>query len=396
MKATPDQLQARWLTEDGKRRLETIVKMARNNQEWSSILVGFPWVEEVENGRDLRMADFWKANLGGANFSSSNLLGCKFLESDLIGANVSKSILLGANLMQARLIRVNFSEADLSGVFFLGSDLKGSYLVHTNLVGANLVGTELFKANFIRAKLHKADFSGAVLTEATFDHCDMTEVDLTRCQLVKTNLNGCNLSGAKVFGVSAWGLAINGTKQENLVITDKGEPQITVDDIQVAQFIYLLLNNKNIRNIIDTITSKVVLLLGRFTDERKAVLDAIRQELRNRNYTAVLFDFDKPASRDITETVNTLAHMARFVIADITDAKSIPQELAGIVPNLPSVAIQPLILKGQREYGMFEHFRKYPWVLPIHEYDDQDALIANIGQPIIAPAEAKVKELASK
>jgi hypothetical protein len=31
--------------------------------------------------------------------------------------------------------------------------------------------------------------------------------------------------------------------------------------------------------VIDTITSKAVLILGRFTDERKAVLDALREEL---------------------------------------------------------------------------------------------------------------------
>src|SRR5207248_5742801 len=140
---------------------------------------------------------------------------------------------------------------------------------------------------------------------------------------------------------------------------------------KVAQFIYLLLNNKEIRDVIDTITSKVVLILGRFTHERKAILDALRDALRKQNYTPVLFDFEKPANRDITETVSTLAHLARFVLADITDAKSIPQELMTIVPNLPSVPVQPLLLTSQREYGMYEHFTKYPWVLPIYHYSDQ-------------------------
>ena len=83
--------------------------------------------------------------------------------------------------------------------------------------------------------------------------------------------------------------------------------------------------------VIDTITSKAVLILGRFTEERKAVLDALREELRKRDYLPILFDFDVPATRDITETISLLARMARFVVADITDAKSIPQELAVIV-----------------------------------------------------------------
>jgi hypothetical protein len=91
---------------------------------------------------------------------------------------------------------------------------------------------------------------------------------------------------------------------------------IQVDNLEVAQFIYLLLNNQKIRHVIDTITSQVVLILGRFTSERRVVLDAIREELRKRDYLPVLFDFEKPASRDITETVSTLAHMAKFVIAD--------------------------------------------------------------------------------
>ena len=60
----------------------------------------------------------------------------------------------------------------------------------------------------------------------------------------------------------------------------------------------LLLNNQKIRTVIDAITSEVVLILGRFKEERKSVLDAIKDELRKRNYTSILFDFDKPSSRN--------------------------------------------------------------------------------------------------
>jgi hypothetical protein len=215
--------------------------------------------------------------------------------------------------------------------------------------------------------------------------------------LVETILEGTDVSNSVIYGISAWDLKTNeDTTQLNLVITQPNEPAITVDNLEVAQFVYLLLNNRKIRSFIDTITSKVVLILGRFTGERKAVLDAIRDELRKQDYLPVLFDFDKPASRDLTETISTLAHMARFIIADITDAKSIPQELQVIVPNLPSVPVQPLLLGSSTEYGMFEHFKRYHWVLPICQYNDPDELIQSIQVRVIAPAEKMVKRTADQ
>src|SRR5262249_55718333 len=142
--------------------------------------------------------------------------------------------------------------------------------------------------------------------------------------MVETNLGGADLTGCHIYGVSAWGLKLDSeTTQKNLVITGFDEPAITVDNIEVAQFIYLMLHNQKIRDVIDTITSKAVLILGRFTDERKEVLDALRDELRKRGYIPILFDFEKPRGRDTDETITLLARMARFIVADISDAKSV-------------------------------------------------------------------------
>ncbi len=118
-------------------------------------------------------------------------------------------------------------------------------------------------------------------------------------------------------GATIW--RTTGAIQKNLIITPWNESPIQVDNLEVAQFIYLLLNNEKIRSVIDSITSKVVVILGRFTPERKAILDAIRDELRKRDYLPALFDFEKPASKDLTGTISTLANMARFIIADLTD-----------------------------------------------------------------------------
>jgi hypothetical protein len=51
-------------------------------------------------------------------------------------------------------------------------------------------------------------------------------------------------------------------------------------------------------------------------------------------------------------------------------------------------------LESQHEYAMFEHWRRYPWVLPVYRYGDQVALLAALEEHVVAPAEAKANEVA--
>jgi hypothetical protein len=250
-----------------------------------------------------------------------------------------------------------------------------------NLTGANLSRATLVEANFKGAQLVGTNLSGANLNAATLLH---------------TNLANATLSGCRIYGVNVWNANLSETKQSNLIITPFNEPEITVDNLQVAQFIYLLLNNPEIRNVLDAVTSKAVLILGRFTNERRAVLEVLRDELRRKNYLPILFDFEKPSSRNLTETIKILAGLSRFIVADVTDARSIPQELQAIVPHMPSVPVQPLILRSQHEWAMFESFKPYPWVLNTFEYDDVTQLLTSLTEHIIAPAEAKAAELKPK
>src|SRR6059058_3779968 len=86
-----------------------------------------------------------------------------------------------------------------------------------------------------------------------------------------------------------------------------------------------------------TITSKPVLILSRFNPA-----EAYARRPPGTFFAAtitwpILFDFKRPTNRDFTETVSTLTHLARFVFADPTDKRSIPQELTAIIQRLPSV-----------------------------------------------------------
>ena len=331
---------------------------------------------------DLTRANLRRANLHSANLHKGHFFSTDLREADLWWAILREAILVGANLSGANLYEADLWSATLYGANFSEANLSGANLSEASLRGANLSGANLFEADLKWTRLHGVDFSKANLGWA----------DLREAQLICTNLKEANLTSCSVFGISAWGLELSGAIQTNLIITPPGEPAITVDNLEVAQFIYLLLNNEKVRSVIDTITTKVVLILGRFTPERKAILDAIRDELRKRNYLPVLLDFEKPASRDLTETVRTLAHLARFIIADITEPRSIPQELQAIVPDL-AVPVQPLLLEGSTgEYGMFQDLRKYDWVLEVHRYDSLEGLLASLGDKVITPAEAKAKE----
>jgi uncharacterized protein YjbI with pentapeptide repeats len=324
---------------------------------------------------DLRQADLRPVTLNGAN-----LQGADLWMADLQGAK-----LRDANLQDAHLYWVDLRESDLSE-----ADLRGAYLERAAFTEAKLCGAKLGGAKLMGAVFDTADLSGA----------DLRGADLRGAQIIKSTLFDTKLTGSHVYGAAVWDVKMNkGTEQENLTITDVApgqshpeKPLITVDNIKVAQFIYLLLNNEEIRDVINTITSKGVLILGRFSKDRKAVLDALREKLRKHDYLPILFDFDVPENRDITETVSLLARMARFIIADLTDPSSIPKELEAIVPSL-AVPVQPLIEGLATPYSMFPDYWKYQWVLPPYRYEGLHLLLATLAEKVIAPAEAAVKAL---
>jgi hypothetical protein len=286
---------------------------------------------------------------------------------------------------------------DLSGADLREARLNSFDLSNSNLHNANLFWAYLHFADCKGADLSRANLQGTNLYKTILEGANLEGANLTYAVMSKTNLKRAKLINCKIHGIAAWELELEDAEQKGLIITPQGEPVITVTDIEVAQIIYLFLKNKKVSRAIDTFTSKVVLILGRFTPERKSVLDAIRDVLaREYDYVPVIFDFSKPASRNTIETVSFLAGMARFIIADITDPKSIPQELGRIVPTLPNVPVQPLLQEGFDPWGMFDAIKSFPWVLPIERYATLQQLLLGLLERVIAPAEKKLAEIRSQ
>jgi len=326
-----------------------------------------------------------RGRAGGSEFSELDLTRINLSRANLAYADFNRTTLTLANLAHAKL-----QGANLSGCILTHADLRCADLRDTNLDSAILRWANLSKANLRNCMLPLANLDGAIARGADFHSSDLVSTSI-----VGADFSGADLTGSFVYGISAWNVNLHKTIQNGLVITRTNEPLVTVDDLQVAQFIYLLLNNKNVKAMVDTITTKMVLVLGRFTPQRKAVLDAVRIELRRNNYVPMLFDFERPVSRDFTETIVTLAHMARFIIADLTDPASLPKELEAIVPRL-AIPVLPLLAGKSRPYAMFGDYWKYDWVLKLRHYVQVKDLLSSFKNRIIAPAEQKAIELTKR
>ncbi len=296
------------------------------------------------------------------------------------------------DLSEEKLVELDLGSMDLRDADLRKAVLFGSSLRRAKLDGADLTGCSARFARFSDAKLAGAKLVEADLRAGSLRRADLTGADMTRSVLRYTSLVGANVSGAilreaEVYGASAWDLLGEPADQRGLVIRENNDPETvttTVDDLDTAQFLFMLRENSKIADVIQTASSKTVLLLGRFRPPYKKVLDGLKLHLLKRNLVPVLFDFDRPQGRDLTETVASLAHMACFVIPDLSGAKSVPQELSTIVPFLPSVPVVPIIAgNNERVYSMFEHFLRYPWVHEPVRYRDVDHLLGIVDEKVI-------------
>lgn len=345
-----------------------------------------------------------------SEFLNEAAIGNPYLtRADLSGADLTEAMLRGGNFrrahLQSAILRdVDLARADLSGADLSHADLRSTELWDANLIDADLTSADLREASLTGANLNCADLRGADLRQADMSFADLRQANLSgaklnganlqNARLVDADLTGANLDECRVYGISAWNLKVDEeTKQSNLIITRPYEAKVTVGDIEIAQFIYLLLNRKKIRNALHTITSKAVLLLGRFSEERKEILEALADELRKYNLVPIIFDFERSTDRDFTETIKILAGLSLFVIVDITKPRSVSQELTAVVPDY-QIPFVPILNEDEEAYSMFADFKKYDWVLkPILTYRTKELLTTNFRTLILDRAWEKHLEL---
>jgi hypothetical protein len=305
------------------------------------------------------------------------LFGAPLRGANLTDFNLCNANLIKADLRNATLIRTNFHEA--------------------NLGGAKLNGAKLKHANFCRTDLYETDLSAPKLKVRR--RTDMTCANLQGTQLARTNFKGARLTGCTIYGLSAWNLKLEKAKQNDLKILyrvqqangkwDEGE--FVVQDLEIAQLVFLLLDNTRINNFFNTMTSKAVVIMGRFVPKaRKAILDTLRCGLRKHGFLPIVFDFERPKDRDLTETIKTLVGLCHFAIVDITNPRSSPLELDATVKDY-QVPFVPIIQSGEEPFSMFKNLPKYEWMLGTLTYKSPRNLSC-VTKPLIIDRALKVHE----
>ena len=77
--------------------------------------------------------------------------------------------------------------------------------------------------------LSEARFREAILYKADLRQANLNMTDLTGAHLFKTNLEKANIVGCRIFEISTWNIQLKDSIQSNLIISDYGDPIITVD-----------------------------------------------------------------------------------------------------------------------------------------------------------------------
>jgi uncharacterized protein YjbI with pentapeptide repeats len=213
------------------------------------------------------------------------------------------------------------------------------------------------RANFSGATFRSTTFNKTILTGADFDNATFINCNLNRVNLVEAKFRVKEITETVVYGIAAWDLKTSDEMIQSKLVIEKthqlysdlisqGKIPMMVDDIELAQFVYYLSNHKKMRDTLNILNDRGVLLLGQFDNGGLERLYSIREWLQRKGYMAMIFDFARPDNLSLTDTALTMAGLSKFVVVDLS-GPSVPAELEAILK------IRKPVLAFGRPYALF-------------------------------------------
>jgi hypothetical protein len=104
----------------------------------------------------------------------------------------------------------------------------------------------------------------------------------------------------------------------------------------------------------------------------------------------MVFNFDKPETKDFTETIRLLAGLSHFVIAEITNPRSAPLELQATVPEC-MIPFVPIIEEDEKPFAMLKDLwlKHRDWMFEPIYYSSLERLVGALDAEIIKPAQVR-------
>ena len=254
--------------------------------------------------------------------------------------------------------QINFNGMHFSGISIHNAFAEGLQLCNAVFEDAHFEEGDFSGANFSGATFRNTKFNKTILTGANFDDATFVNCNLNRVNLVGASFKVREITETVIYGIAAWDLQTSDDMKQSKLVIEKtyalysdliqqGKVPMMVDDIELAQFVYYLSNHKKMRDAINILNDRGVLLLGRFQDGGLERLYCMREWFQRKGYMAMIFDFARPDNLSLTETVVTMAGLSKFVIVDLSGT-SVPAELQAIFSQIK----KPVLAFGD-PYALF-------------------------------------------
>jgi uncharacterized protein YjbI with pentapeptide repeats len=363
------------------------------------------WREEnPETVPDLKAADLSRRSLEGINFKrarleNSNLGGSNLSDANLHGANLAGTMLIGSTLRRTGFQSVRLHQVDMTASDMEESNLFEAQLHHSRLLGVNLRKSNLTGAEFLYTELSRSNLSESNCYSALFDQANLRGANLRGASLekahfIESNLEEADLSECKVYNLSAWNLKLPGAIEKELVISNGPNPVVVLDTLELSRRISRTLYYSELQEGIEQPSFPVVLILGKFFDMRKKILEGMKEQLRRRHYIPVSLESSVSAPR-MKEFLLKLARYSLFMIVDLTGAGDLFRMLVSSAPEL-QLPVQIIEESLSKDPDLFQETRIFPMILPVYRYEGRESLLNGFAKNVVSPGEQKFKEMKEK
>jgi len=243
----------------------------------------------------------------------------------------------------------DFSGLELTGVSIFAAFAEGLTIKNAIFKDVVIEEGDFSRANFSGSTFINTRFNKTILSDACFDGAVFVNCNLNRVNLSDANFSVKEIRETVVYGISSWGLNVSEDSIQSKLIIEKTygfysdflknkRIPMMVDNIELAQFVYYLTDHKKMRDTINILNDKGVLLLGKFKHGGLERLYNLRQWFSDRNYMPMIFDFDRPDGMDFTETIVTMAGLSKLIVTDLS-GDSVPHELHAILSTFTKPVI---------------------------------------------------------